>query len=123
MAARPGRGGAVRIPSAESRSSPQWYRRSYAGSESSAPASSPVPPTTRAVSQPTPRLSGDLHVGFGMLTAETLAGPCIGRFLREHPRIRLRVALLATDEMAEAIVSGRVDVLVGEPLAARGESL
>ena len=42
---------------------------------------------------------------------------------RTASRIRLRVALLATDEMAEAIVSGRVDVLVGEPLAARGESL
>jgi hypothetical protein len=29
------------------------------------------------------------------------------------------VAFLATDEMAEAIVSGRIDVLVGEPLEER----
>jgi DNA-binding transcriptional LysR family regulator len=59
--------------------------------------------------------SGYLHVGFGPLTAETLAGPTVARFLNEHPRIRLRLAFLATDEMAEALFSGRIDVLVGEP--------
>jgi len=60
--------------------------------------------------------SGYLHVGFGPIAAEALAGPSLGRFLKEHPQISLRVAYLATDEMAEVITSGRIDVLVGEPL-------
>jgi DNA-binding transcriptional LysR family regulator len=60
--------------------------------------------------------SGNLYVGFGPITAEALAGPCVGRFMHEHPRIRLRVFFLASDEMAEALVSGQIDVLVGEPL-------
>jgi DNA-binding transcriptional LysR family regulator len=60
--------------------------------------------------------SGNLYVGFGPIAAEALAGPCVGRFIYEHPRIRLRLVFLATDEMAEALVSGRIDVLVGEPL-------
>jgi DNA-binding transcriptional LysR family regulator len=59
--------------------------------------------------------SGKLYVGFGPLPAETHAGPCVGRFLRNHPGINLRVALLATDEMADAVASGRIDVVIGEP--------
>lgn len=60
--------------------------------------------------------SGNLYVGFGPIAAEAFAGPCVGRFMREHPGICLRVVFLATDEMAEALISGRIDVLVGEPL-------
>jgi DNA-binding transcriptional LysR family regulator len=60
--------------------------------------------------------NGSLYVGFGPIAAEALAGSCVGRFMREHPRVRLRMVFLASDEMAEALITGRIDVLVGEPM-------
>lgn len=58
---------------------------------------------------------GHLYVGFGPLAAETLAARCIGRFQSAYPRVSLRVAFPATDEMVDAVTSGRIEVLVGEP--------
>jgi DNA-binding transcriptional LysR family regulator len=54
-------------------------------------------------------------VGFGPLPAETLAPRCIARFQSEHPGISLRVAFPATDEMVDAVNSGRIEVVIGEP--------
>jgi DNA-binding transcriptional LysR family regulator len=59
--------------------------------------------------------TGHLQVGFGPLPAETLAPRCIARFQSEHAGISLRVAFPATDEMADAVNSGRVEVIIGEP--------
>ena len=59
--------------------------------------------------------SGNLFVAFGPLPAETIATRCIGRFQTEHPGISLRVGFLASDEMVEAVISGRIEVLIGEP--------
>jgi DNA-binding transcriptional LysR family regulator len=59
--------------------------------------------------------SGNLHVGFGPLAAETLGARCISRFHSEHPRLSLRATFLATDEMIDAVKSSRIDVLIGEP--------
>jgi DNA-binding transcriptional LysR family regulator len=59
--------------------------------------------------------SGHLHVGFGPLSAETLGARSIGRFQSEHPGISLRVSFPAVDEMVEAVSSGRIEVLIGEP--------
>jgi len=59
--------------------------------------------------------TGTLHVGFGPLPAETLGARAIGRFQTEHPRVKLRVSYPSTDEMADAIKSGKIEVIVGEP--------
>ncbi len=59
--------------------------------------------------------SGHLYVGFGPLSAETLAARCIARFESAYPKVSLRVAFPATDEMVDAVTSGRIEVLVGEP--------
>src|SRR5579872_6572 len=68
------------------------------------------------------RESGNLFVGFGPLAAETIATRCIGHFQTEHPGISLRVGILASDEMVEAVTSGRIEVLIGEPYRQRDEA-
>ena len=64
--------------------------------------------------------SGNLFVAFGPLPAETIATRCIGRFQTEHPGISLRVGFLASDEMVEAVISGRIEVLIGRTRSAEG---
>lgn len=59
--------------------------------------------------------SGTLHVGFGPLSTETLGARSIGRFQTEHSHVRFRVTFLSTDEMVEAVKSGKIEVLIGEP--------
>jgi DNA-binding transcriptional LysR family regulator len=65
--------------------------------------------------------SGHLHVGFGPLAAETLASRSIGRFQGEHWRISLRVSVMAGNEMVDAVTSGRIEVVIGEPEPQRAQ--
>ncbi len=65
--------------------------------------------------------TGELHVGFGPITAETVLGASVGRFVHRYPGVQVRVILLEADEMANAITTGRIDALVGEPMLRKPE--
>ena len=57
---------------------------------------------------------GTLRVGFGPVYVASLAGPAVGRFVAEHPRVEVRLSTGGWAGLSRKFLAGGMDLYVGE---------
>lgn len=68
--------------------------------------------------------AGTLVIGAGPYAAELSVGPAMGRLLRQHPRLKMRVVAASPEEVVAKVLDGEFDVGVADcKLPAKDESL
>ena len=57
--------------------------------------------------------TGQLHIAAGPYVAEDLVGPAVARLINDNPRLRVRVTVVAPDQVGAELLSGRHELGLG----------
>ncbi|MCB2228710.1 MAG: LysR family transcriptional regulator [Desulfarculaceae bacterium] len=58
--------------------------------------------------------NGTLRVGFGPVYVASLAGPAVGRFVADHPRVKVRISTGGWAGLSQKFLAGGMELYVGE---------